>query len=371
MEWRKAIITRIVFALVIIIAGYFLVNNELLPLLNEETASTTVSQTANAPTVRVITQPIKITSNDIVFDAMGSGRAIQSVRLYPAVSEEVMSINFKAGDKVKKDSILVQLDDREEQLAVQLAEVKLKDAKSLLERYELAVKDGAVPESDVDSAKAAVDVAEVMLGQAKLAVEERKLRAPFDGVVGIPRVDPGERVTTNTFITGIDDRSILHVDFEVPEALAVELKKENTITATTPAYPNRTYSGTISALESRIDPQKRTIMTRAQIINDDDSLRPGMSFMTRLEIKGKDYPTVPEISLQWGRDGSFVWLIRNNIANRIPVRVIARTAGDVLVDCEADDSDQVVVEGLQRLQPGKQVIVASNSQSSQITTMSE
>lgn len=108
-------------------------------------------------------------------------------------------------------------------MAVRLTEVKLKDAQSLLQRYELAVKDGAVPESDVDSAKAAVDVAKVALDQAKLAVEERKIRATFSGVPGISRVDPGERVTPNTLIAGIDDRTILHVDFDVPEALAVEL----------------------------------------------------------------------------------------------------------------------------------------------------
>ena len=353
------------------IFGFFLVNNELLPLLNNETGQTETRPSSDVLTVRVITQPIRITSNDIVFDAMGSGRAIQSVRLYPAVSEEVMAINFKAGDKVKKDSILVQFDDREEQLAVQLAQVKLKDAQSLLERYQLAVKDGAVPESDVDSARAAVDIAQVMLGQAKLAVEERKLRAPFDGVVGIPKIDPGERVTTNTLITGIDNRSILHVDFEVPEALALGLKQENTITATTPAFPNKTFTGMIAALESRVDPQKRTIMARARIVNEDDFLRPGMSFMTRLEIKGQEYPTVPEISLQWGRDGSFVWLIRDELADRIPVRVIARTAGDVLVECEANETDQVVIEGLQRLQPGKKVIVASNTQSTQISDISE
>ncbi len=344
---------------------------ELLPILSGEASNEEIEQTSAVLDVRVITHPIRITSNDIVFEAMGSGRARQSVQLYPAVAEEVMEIFFKAGDKVKAGTVLVQLDDREEKLAVQLAEVRLKDAQSLLKRYQLAVKDGAVPESDVDSAQAAVDVAQVVLDQAKLALEERKIRAPFDGVVGIPRVDPGERVNGNTLITGIDDRSILHVDFEVPEMLAVELKKENIITAHTPAYTNRTFTGTIQALASRIDPQKRTIMARASIKNNEDLLRPGMSFITRLEIAGEDYPTVPEISLQWGRDGSFIWLIRNNLAERVTVHVIARTAGDVLVECEADETDQVVVEGLQRLAPGRKVIVVSGgSQSNQVSAKS-
>ena len=349
----------------ILVSGFYLVKWELLPALGEGAPNTGELQVKAVPDVRVITQPVRITSNDVVFEAMGSGRARQSVQIYPAVSEEVMEVFFKAGDKVKAGAILVQLDDREENLAVQLAEVRLKDARSLLKRYQLAVKDGAVPESDVDSAQAAVDIAEVALERAKLAVEERKVRAPFSGVVGIPRVDPGERINDNTLITGIDDRTVLHVDFEVPEVLAVELENENTITANTPAYPNMTFTGVIEALESRIDPQKRTIKARASIQNSDDLLRPGMSFMTRLEIAGQAYPTVPEISLQWGRDGSFVWVIRGNLAKRIPVRVIARTSGDVLVDCDVDETDRVVVEGLQRLQPGRKVIMVGNSQSAE------
>lgn len=344
-------------------SGFALWRWEILPIVEGEPSAVIREKSNVSSHVRVITRPILITSNDINFEAMGSGRAKQSVQIYPAVDEEVTEIYFQAGDEVSKGSVLVQLDDREELLEVQLAEVKLDDAQSLLQRYQLAVVDGAVPESDVDSAKAAVKIAQVELEQAKLAVEERKIRAPFHGVVGIPRVDPGERVNNNTIITGIDDRSILHVDFEVPEVLAVELKEHNTISAQTPVYPNMIFTGTIHALENRIDPLKRTVLARADIQNDQDILRAGMSFMTRLEIKGNAYPTIPEISLQWGRDGSFVWVIREGLAKRIPVRVIARTAGDVLVEGDLDASDQVVVEGLQRLQPNKEVIVTDNTPS--------
>ncbi len=102
----------------------------------EETGTST-------PAVRVITAPVKVMSNDRVFEALGTGRAQQSVRIYPAVSEEILTVNFRAGDNVEAGEVLVQLDDREEKLAVKMAEVKLKEAKSLLNRYELAVKDGA------------------------------------------------------------------------------------------------------------------------------------------------------------------------------------------------------------------------------------
>ena len=305
--------------------------------------------------VKVITQPVTITSNDRSFEAIGTGKARLSAGIYPAVSEEVTEVLFKAQQNVTKGDVLVQLDDRAEKLAVQLAEVEVKDAKRLLGRYEQAVKEGAVPESEVDSARASFESAQVALEQANLALEERQIKAPFDGIVGIPNVDPGDRVGPDTLITGLDARETLFVDFEVPEALAGALNAQNgqtqIITATTPAYLSLNFDGHISAQESRVDPVRRTLLARASIENGDDLLRPGMSFSVIWDIPGKDYPTVPEISLQWGRSGAFIWVIREGKAVKVPVEVVARKAGQVLLDGELRGTDNVVVEGLQRLRP--------------------
>ena len=315
---------------------------------------------------KVIIRPVKLTPNDRVFEAVGTGRARLSVRIYPSVPEEVTAVLFKSQQKVTKGEVLVELDDREEKLAVQLAEVRLKDARSLLSRYEQAVKQGAVPESEVDAARADFEAAQVALAQAKLELEDRKITAPFSGVVGIPNVDPGDRVTADTLITGLDDREILYIDFEIPEDLAGFL--ENTqaeghrITATTPAYKNLTFHCTITAQESRINPERRTLLARAAVKNKQDLLRPGMSFTTRWEIPGNQYPTVPEISLQWERSGSFVWLIRNSRAEKVSTRVVARKAGLVLLNGDISEGEQVVVEGLQRLRPGAEVHILGMSQ---------
>ncbi len=317
-----------------------------------------------SPAVKVIVEPIKITSNDRIYDAVGTGRARNSADLYPAVAEEVIEVLFEAEQHVMKGDVLVQLDDREEQLALKLAEVELKDARSLLDRYEKAVKQGAVPESEVDAARATFEGAEVAVEQAKLSIEERQIKAPFDGIVGIPNVDPGDRVTTSTLITGLDDRDVLYVDFEVPEALAGALREAQSnrqkISAKTPSYPNRQFEGHIAAQESRVNSERRTVMARANINNDEDLLRPGMSFTTRWEISGQDYPTVPEISLQWGRDGSFIWLIEDNKAKKVMARVIARRAGQVLLDAEIQNGALVVVEGLQRIRPDADVEILGN-----------
>ncbi len=281
------------------------------------------------------------------------------MQIYPAVPGEVTEVLFEAQDRVEKDQVLVRLDSRKEELAVRLAEVELRGAQNLLARYEQAVKDGGVPQSQVDSARDDMEAARVALDQARLALEDRSIRAPFAGVVGIPSVEPGDRINTDTLVTGLDDRRLLYVDFEVPESLAGALQgdgpESRTVTATTPAFPARVFTGTISARESRVDPQRRTFMVRANIENGEDLLRPGMSFTTRWRIRGHSYPTVPEIALQWGRDGSFVWIVRDGRAERVPARVIARSSGRVLLDGDIEAEEQVVIEGLQRLRPGAPV----------------
>ena len=317
-------------------------------------------------TVKVITQPVQITSNDRTFRAVGTGRAKLSIGIYPAVSEEVTDIYFVAQQDVKKGDILVQLDSRAEELAVKAAQVQLKDAQSLLDRYELAVKAGGVPESEVDAARADFEAAQVELEQAKLDLEERQIKAPFNGVVGIPAVDPGDRVNPETLITGLDARDTLYIDFEVPESLAGALQnaagENRKITATTPAYLSKQFDGEISAQESRIDPDRRTVLARAEIDNKEDLLRPGMSFETEWDIKGESYPTVPEISVQWGREGSFIWLIKDGKAVKTSATIISRKAGRVLLEGDIESGDQVVIEGLQRLRPGQSVEIVGTAE---------
>jgi RND family efflux transporter MFP subunit len=354
---RKTLL--LIAGFLLVAAGAYWQRDSLSNLVSGGAAAPRPGMQTATPAAKVITQDVILTSNDRVFEAIGTGRARLSVQIYPAVPGEVTEVRFKAQDRVDKGDLLVQLDDREERLAVRLAEVELKGAKNLLARYEQAVKAGGVPQSEVDTARDDVEAAQVALDQARLALEDRGIEAPFAGVVGIPNVDPGDRVNTDTLITGLDDRRILHVDFEIPEALAGALQRpggeNHTVMATTPAYPGRRFTGTVSAQESRVDPQRRTLRVRASIENEEDLLRPGMSFTTRWAISGDDYPTVPEISLQWGREGSFVWIIRAGRAEKVPARVVARNSGVVLVEADIEPGEDVVIEGLQRLRPGDPV----------------
>ena len=113
--------------------------------------------------------------------------------------------------------------------------------------------------------------------------------------------------------------------------------------------------GVVVDIGSRIDPLTRTFTVRASVDNQDDRLRPGMSFRVRLDIRGKSFPVLPEIAVQWGADGSHVWRVSAGQASRVPVRIIQRQQGQVLVDASLTEADLVVVEGVQRMYEGIKV----------------
>ncbi|MAH06215.1 MAG: efflux transporter periplasmic adaptor subunit [Alphaproteobacteria bacterium] len=357
----------LILVLAAVVAGGFLWKaGVLFPVSGQVSGDVAERRNSN---VKVIAEPVVFLENNRVFEAVGTGRAKFSADIYPAVSEEVTGVFFESQQHVKKGDVLVQLDDRQEKLALRLAEVELKDAKSLLNRYERAAKEGAVPESEVDAARAAFESAEVAFDKAKLDLEERQISAPFDGVVGIPNADVGDRVDENTLITGLDARDILYVDFEVPEGLADALKNAQAdaqpITAVTPSYPNRIFAGHIVAQETRLNIHRRTIMARASINNEDDALRPGMSFTTKWEIAGDTYAAVPEIAVQWGRDGAYVWLVRDGKAVKVMTDVMARKAGRVYLSGAIQADEIIVVEGVQRLRDGIAVDVLNGNEVAQ------
>lgn len=305
---------------------------------------------------KVLVEPVRVESTASTFTAVATGWADKSAEMYAVVDEKVTHVLFKPQQKVKRGQLLVQQDDREEQLALRLAQVQLMNTRSLLNRYKQAVEKGAVPQTQVDSAQADLDAAKVAVDQARLAISKHQIRAPFDGVVGITDIDPGQRIAPGVLITGVDSREIMYVDFDVPEVTMGQLDasamKQIEVKANTPAVPGRVFNAEVVALDSRLNVEKRTLRVRANIPNPEDLLRPGMSFSVQMAVKGQLLPAVPEIALQWDREGSYVWLIRDGKAYRENVRVDDRRQGRVFLVGNVREGETVVVEGGLRLAEG-------------------
>jgi RND family efflux transporter MFP subunit len=315
---------------------------------------------AVADSVPVTVAPSTSARDSVDLDIIGTGSARHSVIIFPAVGGEVVEVAFRTGQAVRSGQVLLRLLDREERLAVDLASARVDAASVLADRYEATRGSGAVPESVRDEALALLRGAKIELAQARVALADRVVYAPFAGIVGLSDVERGDRVTTESALTTIDDRRVLLIDFDVPEPYLARVAPGHLISAVNPAYPDRSFAGKVSEIDSRVDPISRNVRMRATVANKANLLRPGMSFKVRLSMPGKIFVSVPELALQWGRDGSFVWVVRNGKSEQVAVRPVRRTAGSVLVDGGLTSGETVVVEGVLRLREGRAVRIIGN-----------
>ena len=303
----------------------------------------------------VVLNKIEFQREQKTVQAVGTAEAIRAVTLYPAVADEVTAIDFRPGQYVNKGDVLLTLDDRRQVVAVKRAEIQLKEAERALQRLLDSQSRGAVAQSDIDLATTTRDLAKVTLDEAKADLADRRIIAPFSGFVGLTDVEVGDRITTTTAVTTLDDRSSLYVNFRAPESAVGLLQSESSVELQ--PWSNRTLSlsASIAQLDSRINTTDRTMAARALLNNADDQYRPGMSFRVNLTMHGERYAAIPESALLWGATGAYIYKAIDGKAKRVDVSVHQRLRGTILVTGELGEGDLLIAEGIQRLREGQEV----------------
>lgn len=300
--------------------------------------------------------------NDVALEAIGTARAKQFVTLLAPIAGEVVKSAIVAGAHVKQGTVLVQLDSKKARLALSMAKSMRLDAERKLHRAEQLRRRNVNPDAIVDDARTAFERTTIALNQAEERLADLTVRAPFDGVVGIPKVEVGDRVTSATPLVSLDDRSELIVEFEVPERYLPRIRPGHPVEGRTPGFPREVFKGAVRSIDSRIDPVARSVTVRAALPNGDDRLRPGMSFTVMMSLPGQTYAKVPEVALQFSRSGNHVWVVADRKAKKVPVELIERADGYVLLDGALEPGTLVVIEGTQRLRPGRTVSFATEKE---------
>ena len=351
IEWFMALrlqlsITVVVIAL--LAAGWFWFS------AGEEARSSEKPDVRQAATL-VLVEAIELTEDRVSYRAVGTGEALRSASIYASVDGEVMGIGFGAEQRVERGATLLRLDDRHERLAVRLAEVAVKEAEREVKRLEKLVPSGAVSRVRLETAEAELESTRLRLDQAEVALSDRTVFAPFTGVIGLSDVEVGDRITDDTMIATLDDRSSLLVEFNVPEEFAGRVTVGDPITVQPWTLSDTALMGSIEATGSRIDPITRSLKVKARVPNPDQAIRPGTSFEVHLDFVGAAYPKVREVAILWSRDGAYVWKVAGSQAEKVFVDIVRRNEGEVLVDGGLQAGDLIVVEGVQGLRQGQEL----------------
>lgn len=289
--------------------------------------------------------------------AIGDGQALRSVAVVAETPGQVIEMRARSGQKVQAGDVLLQLDSEAETIALERARLMQEDAVARLERARLLQISGTGTDVQLREAELEVRQADLELREAEYDLAQRRIVAPMSGWIGIIDAEIGARIGPQTEIARVDDRSALLVEMRLPERMVGRVAVGDLITAEALAGGFGVVEGRISAIDNRVDPASRTLRVQAELPNPDDRLRAGMAFAMTLDLPGASAPAVDPLSVQWSREGAYVWVVREGKATRLPVRIAQREAERVLVEAAFEPGDLVVIEGVQAVRPGAEVEV--------------
>jgi len=196
------------------------------------------------------------------------------------------------------------------------------------------------------------------LQNARLAVANATITAPFDGIVVSRSLDPGAYVTpgTSTPIVTIADLGQIDVVVNVTEVQIAAIQRGAPVQVTVDAYPDRMFRGNVSRIAGGADPITRTVQVEIDIANPGLLLRPGMYATAQLSAGAdKDVLVVPLGALVTVGDQHFVWVVKDSAVTRQPVTVGRATGEVVEVTAGLGDSDQIVARGADLVREGQRV----------------
>lgn len=304
----------------------------------------------------VTTQVLRPQAWNDTLQAIGTVRARESVTVTAKVSETVQRVHFDSGDEVGRGAVLVTLSGQAQQASLAEAQASANEAERLYRRQSELAAQQLIARSQLDTQRAERDAARARVAQARATIGDRTIRAPFAGVLGLRQVSPGALVTPGTPIATLDDIARVFVDFPMPEAELARVAAGQRLQGTATAFPGRTFDGTVSIIDARIDPATRAVTVRGDFANPDRALRPGMLMDVRLQRPQRQALVVPEIAIvQVGRESFVYRVLADGKVEQATVEVGARADGKAEIREGLKAGDRIVVDGTGKLRPGSTV----------------
>jgi len=324
------------------------------------------------PAAAVTTTTVKTETWNPTLRAVGSLKAVNGVEVNSDVSGQVTEIYFKSGQMVNKGDPLVQLDDSVDQqtLNTDIAQLSLNTMN--FKRQQKLYKKNATSKSALDAAQANMLESQAAVATAKVMIQKKKIKAPFAGKLGIREVDIGQYITPGQSLVLLQSLDPLYVNFDLPEQNIADLHLGQQIVITTDAIANKTFTGSITAINSAVDVSTRSISVQATIPNEDRALYPGLFADVNVKLSQQfNVITIPQNAVAYSLYGDLVYVIKKSkdregkpdlIAVQKFVKVGDRQGTMVSILEGLEVGEQIVTTGQLKLHNGSRVVINNTIQ---------
>jgi len=297
--------------------------------------------------------------------ALGTAQARESIVLTPKVADTIRILRFDSGDRVRRGQVLVEMSSVEQAADVAEARASSDAAQEELRRTQELFDRGFASQARLDTVRASANAAQARLNAGGSRIADRTIRAPFAGVVGLRTASPGQFMRPGDQIGTLDDISEIKLDFDVPETQISRVAGGVEIVARTAAYPDRTFTGVIADVDSRVDPATRTVRVRAMLPNTDEALRPGMLLTVEVRSNPRQAMAIPEMAILDQADGAYVYRVvareGGQAVDLVRITTGQRSGGMAEVLTGLAAGERVITEGVQSVRPGQPVQVGAGS----------
>ena len=296
-------------------------------------------------------EEVRVGSLTRTITAVGTLRANQMVDLRTEVAGVISQVNVKGGEYVEPGTLLFTLDDRTFRAEVQRAEAQLTNARLAYERAQkLSANQITANKKNFAEAEAGFKVAEANLERAESDLAKTKIRAPFEGIVGIHNLSVGSHVDSNKEILTLVDVTPIKVDFRIPAEYLPYVSTGQKVSVVVDGFGKTPFPGLIEAIDSKVDPVTHSIGARAVVPNKKNLLKPGLFARVDVVVGAKDHTLiVPASALEKQGDQEMIYKVVEGLAIHVPVITGIQEGDNVEVVRGLNPGDHVVTVGQMKI----------------------
>jgi multidrug efflux system membrane fusion protein len=338
--------------------------------------------------------PVQVTAAEqkpmpIFLTALGTVTPYMSVTVKSRVGGELLPVKFTEGQEVRKGEVIMVIDPKPYQAALNQAkgnlahdQALLNNAKAEYARYKSLYDAGVVSKETLDANQASLGQYEGAIAADQAGVDNAQLQlswcyiqSPIDGRIGLRLVDPGNVITANTTnLVVINQFKPIAVYFTLPESQLPEVLKKLRVNKNMPADAydradmQKLATGQLLTADNQIDTTTGTARLKAVFENRDEALFPNQFVNIHLVLENRPNAlVVPSAAIQSGVQGTFVWTTENDsnghaVAKIQPVKIALAEGQSTILESGPPAGTNVVVDGADRLRPGQPVTVSAAHQ---------